>query len=339
MPSSIASLASGAGASAAAVASTSEANIASTRQRYGAQQLDQPAQLASAAAGLTQPPAQRRLIAAHSRSPPPPRAALRVMNTWSGIPFSTISRYSGELLQQLVVAALGRDPAILEHDDLVGERDRRQPVGDHERRPAGHHLAQRELDLLLGRCIDRRGRVVEDQDPRVRRAIARAIAIRWRWPPESVSPRSPIERVVAVGQVADERVRLSRPRRRLDLLAGRVGPSVGDVLVHRRREQERIVVDDSRSRGAGSRGRRSGRRRRRSIPRPSVTSYSRGSSETSAVLPEPIAPTSATVCPASTSRSMSARAGCRAPSNVSPTPLEPHAAAAGRQCGRRLRAS
>ena len=32
--------------------------------------------------------------------------------------------------------------------------------------------------------------------------IARAIAIRWRWPPESVRPRSPTQRVVAVGQLA-----------------------------------------------------------------------------------------------------------------------------------------
>ena len=37
---------------------------------------------------------------------------------------------------------------------------------------------------------------------------ARAIAIRWRWPPDSVSPRSPIERVVAVGQLGDEAVGL-----------------------------------------------------------------------------------------------------------------------------------
>ncbi len=53
---------------------------------------------------------------------------------------------------------------------------------------------------------------------------------------------------------------------------------------------------------------------------PVVASYSRGSSETSAVLPEPIAPTSATVLPASISRSMSRRAGRELPSKVRLTP-------------------
>ncbi len=53
---------------------------------------------------------------------------------------------------------------------------------------------------------------------------------------------------------------------------------------------------------------------------PVLTSYRRGSSDTSADLPEPIAPTSATTWPAGTSRSMSLSAGWVAPSKVSPTP-------------------
>ena len=54
-----------------------------------------------------------------------------------------------------------------------------------------HRLAQPEPDPRLGRRVDRRGRVVEDEDARVEHS-ARAIAIRCRWPPESVIPRSPI---------------------------------------------------------------------------------------------------------------------------------------------------
>ena len=41
------------------------------------------------------------------------------------------------------------------------------------------------------RGVDRCGRIVEDQDPRIDDQRA-AIASRWRWPPESVIPRSPI---------------------------------------------------------------------------------------------------------------------------------------------------
>ena len=70
-------------------------------------------------------------------------------------------------LAQLVRGAPRRDAPVLEHDDLVGERDRRQPVGDDQRRPAAHHLAQREPDPRLGRRVDRGGRVVEDEDARI----------------------------------------------------------------------------------------------------------------------------------------------------------------------------
>ena len=94
-------------------------------------------------------------------------------------------------LEQLGVRAAGRDRAVLEHDDLVGERDRRQPVGDHERRAPGHHLAQRGLDRLLGRGVDRASRVVEHEHRAGRRAARARSRCRWRWPPDSVSPRSP----------------------------------------------------------------------------------------------------------------------------------------------------
>ena len=57
--------------------------------------------------------------------------------------------------------------AVVEHDDLVGERDRREPVGDDERRAAPHRLAQARADPRLGGRVDRGGRVVEDQDARV----------------------------------------------------------------------------------------------------------------------------------------------------------------------------
>jgi len=39
-------------------------------------------------------------------------------------------------------------------------------------------------DLRLDGYIERRGRLVRDQEPRSL-AIAEAIMVRWRWPPES----------------------------------------------------------------------------------------------------------------------------------------------------------
>ena len=110
-------------------------------------------------------------------------------------------------------------------------------------RPA-HDLAQRRLDLLLGRRVDRRRRVVEDQDPRVGQERARdrdalALAAAERQPALADA------RLVALGQPLDEVVGLCAPRGQLDLLRRRVRPGVGDVLAHRRAEQERGVVDDA----------------------------------------------------------------------------------------------
>ena len=61
------------------------------------------------------------------------------------------------------MGALLDDAAGLEHDDAVGERDRRGAVGDHERRSPLHHGRERRADLVLLRRVHRRGRVVEDQ--------------------------------------------------------------------------------------------------------------------------------------------------------------------------------
>ena len=55
----------------------------------------------------------------------------------------------------------------------VGAADRRQAVGDDERRPADEQPPQRGLDLPLGADVDRRGRLVEDEDPRVGEQRAR----------------------------------------------------------------------------------------------------------------------------------------------------------------------
>ncbi len=65
------------------------------------------------------------------------------------------------------------DPPVLEDDDQVGAPDRREPVGDDERRPSGEERAQRELDAPLGSDVDARGRLVEDEDARVGEERAR----------------------------------------------------------------------------------------------------------------------------------------------------------------------
>src|SRR5205085_12445730 len=128
-------------------------------------------------------------------------------------------------LEQLVVASTRSDLAILEDDDLVGERDRGEAVSDDERGPARHHAAKRQLDLLFGRGVDRGRRVIEDQDPGVRDDRARdrdALAL----PSGKRQAALADQRVVALGERADERVRLRERGPTLDLLAGGVRAAV-----------------------------------------------------------------------------------------------------------------
>ena len=119
-------------------------------------------------------------------SPRCPRAR-RVLGSALGEDLG-VARLGGE---QLGVRALGDDPAVLDDRDPVGEADGRQAVGDDQRRPALHQ-----------RRAARRGSAARSarRSPTSRRrargsagstSSVRAIAIRWRCPPESVKPRSP----------------------------------------------------------------------------------------------------------------------------------------------------
>ncbi len=72
---------------------------------------------------------------------------------------------------------------------------------------------------------------------------ARAIAIRWRSPPESSTPRH--HRVVTLRHPRDEVVRVGRPRRGLDVRLRGVRAPVGDVGPDRVVEEDRLLGDDA----------------------------------------------------------------------------------------------
>ena len=59
------------------------------------------------------------------------------------------------------------DLAVLEHEDLVGAADRRQPVRDDERRAALAQAPQAVLDHRLALAVEARRGLVEDEDARV----------------------------------------------------------------------------------------------------------------------------------------------------------------------------
>ena len=68
------------------------------------------------------------------------------------------------LRDEVVVGAVLGDLAVIEHENRVGIAHRREPVGDRKGGPIGGEVVDRALDQELSFGIDRRGRLVEDQD-------------------------------------------------------------------------------------------------------------------------------------------------------------------------------
>ena len=75
--------------------------------------------------------------------------------------------------------------------------------------------------------------------------IARAIATRWRWPPDSFTPALADNRVVLLLEPLDELVGVGDAAHPLDLLERRIGPSVADVVGDGAVEQEVVLQDDA----------------------------------------------------------------------------------------------
>ena len=67
--------------------------------------------------------------------------------------------------EQLDPGPLLDDVAPVDHNDPVGPASRRQAVGDDDRGPPVQEPVERALDQQLGRAVDVRGRLVEDEDP------------------------------------------------------------------------------------------------------------------------------------------------------------------------------
>ena len=82
------------------------------------------------------------------------------------------------------------DPAMLEEDDQIGVPHVAEVVRGEERGPARGEAAERRADRALTVLVQP---VVgsSSNSTGASRTIARAVAMRCRWPPDSVAPRSP----------------------------------------------------------------------------------------------------------------------------------------------------
>src|SRR5580700_758678 len=69
--------------------------------------------------------------------------------------------------EQLLMGAAFDDPARIQHDDAVGLLYGGKPVRDDEGGAVAHQLRERRLDVPLGLRVERRRRLIEDQDRRI----------------------------------------------------------------------------------------------------------------------------------------------------------------------------
>ena len=132
-------------------------------------------------------------------------------------------------------------PALQHHDPVeIAQRCETMRDRDHGRPASG---GERLADRFLGFAVECGGRFIQQQDRRVLEERAR-IAIRCRWPPESLTPRSPT--MVASPPAASRRSRSAprspraTPRRRFDLYLPI--KELHSTLVRKEREYEALRV-------------------------------------------------------------------------------------------------
>ena len=121
--------------------------------------------------------------------------------------------------QRAMGAALGDAPAV-EHEDAVAADDAGEAMGEHQGRAPAHQPVERLLDHRLVLRIDRRERLVEQQDRRVAQQSAGdgdALALAAG----ELDALLADDGAIALGQARDEIMDIGGLGRRLDLFASK----------------------------------------------------------------------------------------------------------------------
>ncbi len=134
--------------------------------------------------------------------------------------------------------------ASVDHGDLVGVNNGREPVGDHDHGALVGDALQRALDGRLGLVVHGTGGLVQHQDRRVleqRPGQREALALAAGEAHAALAHRG----VEPLGQRLDEVPGLGGARRLDDLGLGGVRLAVGDVVAHRALEQVDVLADQA----------------------------------------------------------------------------------------------
>ena len=136
------------------------------------------------------------------------------------------------------------DDSVMENHDGLRVSERAEPVRDHDHGPFLHQSLQSLYDERFGFSIERRRRLVEDQDRRVANEGARdadALALSSRERRSALAD----DRVVTLGQSGDEFVGVREPGGIHDVDIGRVVASVRDVVANRAVKQDRLLQHEA----------------------------------------------------------------------------------------------
>ncbi len=147
------------------------------------------------------------------------------------------------LTQERVERPLFPDPALFQHDDVIGLFDRGETMRDDDDGSGLGEGLQGILNEPLGDAVHGVGRFVEDEKvgiPDDGAGERQPLQLAGRQPDAAVADL----RQVALGKRGDEIVGV-RLRGRLDdvLLAG-IEPAVGDVVAHAGVEDVAVLADD-----------------------------------------------------------------------------------------------
>ena len=136
------------------------------------------------------------------------------------------------------------DASSVDDVDAVGVEDRRQPMRDGKGRPAHHELVESRLHDLLALRIERRRRLIEDQNARILQDGAcdrDALTLSTR----KIQSTFADLRLIALGKLQDEFLGVRRTRRLLNFLVRRFKSAVADILTHAARKEHRFLRHDA----------------------------------------------------------------------------------------------
>src|SRR5262249_8241039 len=131
-----------------------------------------------------------RICVAHSRGRERPASRFASADFMEACLQPVQRRVAAGFVHELLMVAVFDDATALDGDDAIGVANGRQPMGDDYHGPPLRNLLHVLVNDPLALIVERARRLVEDEDARIADS-ARAIAMRWRWPPDRLVPRSP----------------------------------------------------------------------------------------------------------------------------------------------------